>query len=286
LLFKRREHLGKPKMLRDVDATVLPRMNVSSMPELSAIFGGDEPKTGVVPGSMVLFTAGPGFGKSTLMLMLADAMSEHGVLYNTSEETEKTLAQRARRLCIGSDFHVSSVRTVENLIDGVLVTGARIVIQDSISKLEDGAAGRVVLSSVLRKLDALREVTGVTVILIGHVTKAGSFAGPIALKHDVDVHIHGNIRSDDERILLVEKNRHGPATVEAKFSMRSGVPTFASSDPAQAICERLRLGARISATGDKEHRKILLDAVNMLSTEGLYVDRDNVGNIFVNRGNA
>lgn len=273
--------MKKPKMLREVDSTAAPRMGIPSMPELSAVFGGDDGDTGIVPGSMVLFTAGPGFGKSTLMLMLADAMSARGVLYNTSEETERTLAQRAHRLGIGSDFHVSSVHTVESLIDGTLATEARILIQDSISKLEDGATGRAAPVPVLRKLDALREVTGVTVILIGHVTKAGSFAGPMMLKHDVDVHIHGDVVSDDKRVISVQKNRHGSITAEAKFSMARGIPTFAGVDPASSLASRLRVGERVPTKGDENYRKVLLAAIDILGDEGLYVDKDAQGNVLV-----
>jgi DNA repair protein RadA/Sms len=213
----------KPIPLRDVKTERSTRLS-TSIAELDRVLGG-----GLVPGSLVLLGGAPGIGKSTLAGMalanLAGAGNE--VLYVSGEESAAQVRRRAERL---GEAALSVPMLAEPSLEAVLAAleserPAACVI-DSVQTLAipDSAPGSVV--AVREATAALLETAkrlDVTLILIGHVTKEGSLAGPRALEHLVDcvLHFEGE-RERTFRTLRALKNRFGATSEVGVFEMRQG----------------------------------------------------------------
>ncbi len=187
---------------------------------IDEIFGGAE-MPGILPGCSVLFTGVPGAGKSTLCLQLADLFQAAGksVLYNMGEENKFMVKMRADRLGLSQKFSTSSFVQVDQLVKYCLETGVEILFQDSLQSLRDGdLAGPRLLKQVTKKLHCLSKDDGITVFLVGHVTKGNVFAGPQEVKHDVDAHAHLELKGE-VRMLELQKNRFGPAGIPHSLTM-------------------------------------------------------------------
>jgi DNA repair protein RadA/Sms len=220
---RRRAAGPKPVPLRDVKAERSTRLS-TSIAELDRVLGG-----GLVPGSLVLLGGAPGIGKSTLAGMalanLAGAGNE--VLYVSGEESAAQVRRRAERL---GEAALSVPMLAEPSLEAVLGAleserPAACVI-DSVQTLAipDSAPGSV--GAVREATAALLETAkrlDVTLILIGHVTKEGSLAGPRALEHLVDcvLHFEGE-RERTFRTLRALKNRFGATSEVGVFEMRQG----------------------------------------------------------------
>lgn len=193
---------------------------------LNEIFGGQE-MPGILPGASILFTGSPGAGKSTLALQLADLMSKNSgrnVLFNVGEENRFMAKLRADRIGVKGNFAISQIEEVDELLEYCDRHGVEVLFQDSLQTLRDGEiAGNARLRTIVKKIQASKELSGMTSIIIGHSTKGGQFAGPNEIKHDLDVHAH--IRLDLEtgnRIFELQKNRFGPAAIPYEFSISNG----------------------------------------------------------------
>ena len=165
----------------------------TGLAELDRVLGG-----GIVPGSLLLIGGEPGVGKSTLLLQVAGgvAAAGHGVLYATGEESPGQVRLRAARLGLASGSAADAVMVLATSEVGAIVEAARarrpaLVVVDSIQTMTvdelDGPAGSVgqVRESALRLME-LAKGEGIAVMLVGHVTKDGSIAGPKTLEHLVD----------------------------------------------------------------------------------------------------
>ena len=188
---------------------------------LDLVFGG-ELHPGILPGSCVFFTGTPGAGKSTMSLQLADALTEVAekrVLYNANEEHKAMLKMAADRIGIKGNFAVSQFDQIDVLVQHVLDTGIEVLVQDSLQTVDDAdLKGFNLWKSVMRKLVRLSKDHDVTVITIGQVTKGGTFAGPQALAHEADVDARlSRDKESGNRVLLLEKNRFGPAGEPFEF---------------------------------------------------------------------
>ena len=195
----------------------------SGMGELDRVLGG-----GLVRGSLVLLAGDPGIGKSTLVLSLAAnlAAAGHNCMYVAAEESGAQIRMRAERMGIMSDrLFVYS----DTDIDGALVEAERIdaglVVVDSIQTVRingvDSAPGSVtqVRESTLRLLHHAKS-TQTSSLIVGHVTKEGTVAGPRTLEHIVDTVLY--LEGDDHhthRLLRSVKNRFGPTFEVAVFEM-------------------------------------------------------------------
>lgn len=185
--------------------------------ELDRVLGG-----GIVPGAVVLLAGEPGVGKSTLLLEAAHRWAESGSagrsLYVTGEESAGQVRLRAERtdslhpeLYLGAESDLASVvAQVDNLRPGLLIVDSVQTVQSGDA---DGIPGGVTqVRAVTSGLVALAKERGLPVILVGHVTKEGSVAGPRVLEHLVDVvlQFEGD-RHSALRMLRGVKNRFGPA---------------------------------------------------------------------------
>ena len=214
---------AKPEMLSKI---VVPkkfyrRIDLKSQ-VINEIFGGvDMP--GILPGSTVLFTGEPGAGKSTMALQLADLFQKAGlnVVYNAGEENIYMIKIRADRLKLTGAFMMTQYQNVDDLLTYCEATDVEVLIQDSIQQLSDGDLhGDRKLKSVVKKIQAYKDRTDMTVLEIGHSTKNGNFAGPQEIKHDVDVHAHLKLNKETgDRIFQLEKNRFGPAMIPYELSL-------------------------------------------------------------------
>jgi DNA repair protein RadA/Sms len=227
--------------LNQIGDQEIPRLLVG-IGELDRVLGG-----GLVPGSLVLVGGEPGIGKSTLLLQAAAGIANRGagVLYATGEESAAQVRLRAARLGLLAGQAGTAIQVVADSDIGRIAELARsarpaIVVVDSIQTATvdelDGPAGSVgqVRESALRLME-LAKGEAIAVVLVGHVTKEGSIAGPKTLEHLVDAVL--NLEGDRYaalRLLRATKNRFGATDEVGVFEM--GEPGLLEvSDPGRAF---------------------------------------------------
>jgi DNA repair protein RadA/Sms len=203
------------------EAALCPRLT-TGFAGIDAVLGG-----GLASGSIVLLAGDPGIGKSTLLLQVAQALSTQcPVSYISGEESAQQVQMRAARLEIGSGDITISCKQNVSLIEKELLNGeAKVVIVDSIQSLfhpeissSPGSVSQVRESAAI--LATAGKAQGKSVIIIGHVTKDGTIAGPRVLEHIVDVVLQfESDRSAQLRILRAGKNRFGSTEEIAIFNM-------------------------------------------------------------------
>jgi DNA repair protein RadA/Sms len=197
----------------------------SGITELDRVLGG-----GLVQGSLVLLGGDPGIGKSTLLLQALDGLARRGakVLYVSGEESVAQTGLRARRLGVAAkSLLLHSETSLERILGEIDRCGPQIVAIDSVqtvhTETSDGIPGSVAqVRECAGRLMAFAKGTGTSVILVGHVTKDGSIAGPKTLEHVVDVVL--SFEGDgahDHRVLRGLKNRFGSTSEIGVFTMRA-----------------------------------------------------------------
>ncbi|MBW2067725.1 MAG: DNA repair protein RadA [Deltaproteobacteria bacterium] len=193
------------------------------MLEWDRVLGG-----GLVPGSLVLLAGDPGMGKSTLLLqVLASLSTRQKVLYVSGEESRRQIKLRANRLGVGdAEVLVASETTLEAILELISAHEIEVVAIDSIqtiaSSLLDATTGTITqIRHCTDRLLQMAKTQGVTVIIVGHVTKEGIVAGPKALEHLVDVvlYLEGD-RTHTFRLLRSVKNRYGSTNEIGVFEMK------------------------------------------------------------------
>ena len=210
---------GKVLRLRDISSHDDPRIDMHDA-ELNRVLGG-----GLVPGSIVLLGGEPGIGKSTLSLQTMLNLPEKKILYVSGEESAHQLKMRAERLTnsrseecgVRSDdnFMILTENSLEAIFDQIKEVQPELVVVDSIQTImtEDVESSAGSIAQVRECASALlrfAKTSGVPVILIGHITKEGTLAGPKILEHIVDTVIQ--FEGDQHymyRILRSIKNRFG-----------------------------------------------------------------------------
>lgn len=197
----------------------------SGIGELDRVLGG-----GIVPGAAVLFSGEPGVGKSTLLLDVAARIAGEGarVLYASGEESTGQIRMRAERTgALHDSLYLASENDLSTVLGHIDAVRPELVIVDSVQTLasdqvEGGAGGPAQVREVASALIREAKARAVPVILVGHVTKDGSVAGPRLLEHLVDVvcHFEGD-RQSSLRFLRTLKNRFGPTDEIGCFEMTS-----------------------------------------------------------------
>jgi len=208
------------RRLADVDETALDRQS-TGLVELDRVLGG-----GLVPGAVVLIGGDPGIGKSTLLLQATAAAGDRQTLYVSGEESLAQIALRARRLEVDPQgLTVLAETRVEDIVALAQEEQPACLIVDSVQTIYSdtlpSAPGSVnQLREATAQLVRLAKARGIAVILVGHVTKSGSIAGPRVLEHMVDAVLYfENEAGSRYRILRAVKNRFGAANELGVFVM-------------------------------------------------------------------
>jgi DNA repair protein RadA/Sms len=194
----------------------------TGLEEFDRVLGG-----GLVTGSATLIGGDPGIGKSTLLLQSSAALAGAApVLYATGEESVRQVGMRAARLGLGdAPLKLIAETSVERILEQAASLGARVLVIDSIqtmaSESVEAAPGAVSqLRESAARLVNYAKGTGTAVLLIGHVTKEGTIAGPRVLEHMVDTVLYFESDSGSRyRVVRAVKNRFGAANEIGVFAM-------------------------------------------------------------------
>jgi len=211
-----------PLKVKDIQIEDEIRYNAVSN-ELNNVLGG-----GIVPGSVILLGGEPGIGKSTLTLQVALSM-KHKVLYVSGEESQTQIKLRAERVQnLNENCLILTETNTQKIFKAVQVEQPEILVIDSIQTLHtdyvESSSGSVSqIKETSSELIKFAKETGTPVLIIGHINKEGSIAGPKILEHMVDVvlQFEGD-RNHTYRILRALKNRFGSTQELGIFEMRSG----------------------------------------------------------------
>ena len=216
-----------PKRLHEVSYSHTARLSTHSG-ELDRVLGG-----GLVAGSLLLLGGEPGIGKSTLLLQTALAMENYRLLYVSGEESEEQIKMRADRLSekmkvASGELFVVSETLLERIMEHVETVQPELLIVDSIQTVTtsdlDSPAGSVSqIRQCTTELQHYAKTSGVPVLLIGHITKDGTLAGPKVMEHIVDavLQFEGD-RNYGFRVLRSLKNRFGSTAEIGIFEMQEG----------------------------------------------------------------
>ena len=213
---------GRPVAASDVDLAADTRLETRLI-EFDRVLGG-----GLVAGAVVLVGGEPGIGKSTLLLQVLAGLSDGAArtLYVTGEESIRQVALRAKRIGVVADrVRLLAETRVETILDVLARESPRIVVIDSIQTVFTDALPSAPGSVAQVRESAARLVRyakehGVSTLLVGHVTKDGTLAGPRVLEHMVDTVLYFESEADRRfRVIRAVKNRFGAANEIGLFAM-------------------------------------------------------------------
>jgi DNA repair protein RadA/Sms len=235
---QRRDTAGIEVVSATADRVLATDRSAVGIEELDRVLGG-----GIVPGGTILVGGEPGVGKSTLLLQTADRMAGGSgvVLIATAEESIHQVQMRARRVGVRSDgVSIASVNDVDDIIDLARRLSPAAVVVDSIqtisaSDVAGTAGGTTQVRESAARLINFAKRSGTPVLLVGHVTKDGSIAGPRTLEHMVDIVLYLEGDADrDLRFLRGIKNRFGSVNEVGVFEMTQAGLTEVS-DPSRLL---------------------------------------------------
>lgn len=262
--------------LQDIPPSDLMRIAVP-IGELHRVLGG-----GLVPGSAVLLSGDPGIGKSTLLLQFAIALAhaDRPVLYVSGEESAAQIRLRATRLGLDpQELYVLAEIGLEDILDAIAQVRPGLVIIDSIQTLVSaeltgvpGSIGQV--RECASQLVALAKQTGVTLFMVGHVTKEGTVAGPKTLEHMVDTVLAlAGDQHHNYRILKATKNRFGSTNEVGIFAMQERGLVEVPNPSAAFLAEREPIPGSAIAVPLEGSRPLLVEVQALVTYSPLAVPR-------------
>ena len=219
-----------------------PPRTPSQMVELDRVLGG-----GLVPASAILVGGDPGIGKSTLLLQAAAQFARQGLktIYVSGEEASAQVRMRAQRLGLGdAPVQLAADTNLRNILTTLEAEAPGLAIIDSVQTMwldtVDSAPGSVSqVRAAAHELTTFAKRKGVSIVLVGHVTKEGQIAGPRVVEHMVDtvLYFEGE-RGHQFRILRAVKNRFGPAEEIGVFEMTGAGLAEVTNPSALFLSER------------------------------------------------
>ncbi|MCX6538588.1 MAG: DNA repair protein RadA [Acidobacteria bacterium] len=229
------------RLYTEIETAHSPRMT-TGIDEFDRVLGG-----GIVPGSLVLLGGEPGIGKSTLLLQTASSVAQASgpVLYSSGEESEHQIKLRGERLGVGTaPLYLLAETGLERVLEEMARLRPALVIVDSIQTVfslrmqsAPGSIGQI--REAATQLLFAAKAQNVPIILVGHVTKEGSLAGPKALEHIVDtvLYFEGE-RHHAHRIVRAAKNRFGAVSEMGVFEMTAAGLRPVANPSALFLAER------------------------------------------------
>src|SRR6187397_1770889 len=276
----RRAGKGRPFALEPLsgDAQDAPRL-ATGMPEFDRVTGG-----GLVRGSVLLLGGDPGIGKSTLLVQVAAALAKlkQRTVYISGEEAVAQVRLRAERLSLGeAKVELAAETSVEDII-ATLSEGKtpRLVVVDSIqtmwTDMVESAPGTVTqVRGAAQVLIRFAKRSGAAVILVGHVTKEGTIAGPRVVEHMVDAVLSFEGDGPHQfRILRAVKNRFGPTDEIGVFEM-TGLGLREIANPSELFLSERDLGSPGTAVfaGIEGSRPLLVESQALVAPSSLGTPR-------------
>ncbi len=257
----------KPLRINEIDSSQEIRMDTTDG-ELNRVLGG-----GIVPGSLILLGGEPGIGKSTLLLQISLKLP-YKTLYVSGEESQKQIKMRAERITPnGDNCYILTETKTQNIFKQIEAIQPEIVIIDSIQRFTPTISNRA--REVFRKFEKttaelikFAKETNIPVILIGHITKDGTIAGPKILEHMVDtvLQFEGD-RNHVYRILRSLKNRFG-STAEIGIYEMLGNGLREVSNPSEILISHKdeELSGTAIASTLEGMRPLMIEIQSLVST--------------------
>jgi DNA repair protein RadA/Sms len=251
--------------LGSIAATATHRTS-SGIHEFDRVLGG-----GIVPGSVILLGGDPGIGKSTLLLQIAETLPGM-VLYCSGEESPEQIKLRADRLGItGGAIELFASTDVGSVIQQIEQTKPALVVIDSIQTMYDPAYPSTPGSLVQVRETAIRlqqtaKRIGIPLVLVGHITKEGTIAGPRTLEHLVDVVLY--LEGDPQhqlRVLRAVKNRFGDSSETGLFTMEEKGLLSVENAGSFLLQERLHVPGSALAVVLEGSRPVLIEVQALVS---------------------
>jgi DNA repair protein RadA/Sms len=280
---------GRPVRLADVSTARVPRLR-TAIGELDRVLGG-----GLVPGSLVLLGGSPGIGKSTLTNMALGNLAAAGrrTLYVSGEESAAQIRLRAERLTPATGGALEVPVLTETDLDTVLATlrceRPEVCVVDSVQTLHcadlSGAPGSVgQVREVAGRIMQVAKADDIAVLLVGHVTKEGSLAGPRVLEHLVDcvLQFEGE-RERTYRTLRALKNRFGSTNEAGVFEMRQSGLVEVLDASARFVAEATGKPGSVVLAAMEGTRPLLVEVQALVSPSELVPPRRVVNGLDRNR---
>lgn len=261
---------------------------ITNIEEVDSVLGG-----GFVAGSVVLIAGQPGIGKSTLLLQLANAVaSKNPVLYVSGEESGHQVGLRAKRLGVGkANLELATSSSAEDIAATIASQAHKLVIVDSIqtvtvSPLSSAAGSVPQITSSAQLLLAAAKQSGTALVLVGHVTKEGSIAGPKVLEHVVDVvlQLEGDTYGGF-KLLRSTKNRYGSTNEAGIFEMTDTGLAPVTNPSAALLAERQVNDGSIVLATIEGTRPLLVEVQALVNRTSYGYPRRAASGIDLNRVN-
>ncbi|MBA3757783.1 DNA repair protein RadA [Candidatus Saccharibacteria bacterium] len=265
----------------------LPRI-ITGLVEADNVLGG-----GIVPGSVNLLAGQPGIGKSTLLLQIAyNIAKNYKVLYVSGEESPQQVALRAERLgAEHKDLQLAASGVTNDIASTISAGNYAAVIVDSVQSIAlneiSSAAGSVAqITNSTQLLTAAAKSSGTALLLVGHVTKEGSIAGPKVLEHIVDVvlQLEGD-RYGGFKILRALKNRYGATTEAGIFEMTNKGMQAVDNPSAALLAERYITDGSIVTATMEGSRALLVEVQALVNPTSYGYPKRTASGIDLNRVN-
>ena len=279
----------KPQSMRSIAAEDSVKRLPTGIADLDAVLGG-----GILPAGVMLLAGQPGIGKSTLLMQVAAHVSEqYAVLYVSGEESASQVKLRATRLgaTSGDDLQFVASTSADDIAATIRSGQYKLVIIDSIQtlSLEEIASAPGTVSQITNSSNVIiraAKASGAAVIVVGHVTKEGSIAGPKVLEHLVDVvlQFEGD-RYGGFKVVRAAKNRYGSTSEAAIFEMSDKGLRVVENPSAALLAERQNADGSVVLATLEGNRPILVEIQALVNSTNFGYPKRTASGFDLNRLN-
>ena len=279
----------KPQSMRSIAAEDSVSRLPTGIADLDAVLGG-----GILPAGVMLLAGQPGIGKSTLLMQVAAHVAEQSaVLYVSGEESASQVKLRATRLgaTSGDDLQFVASTSADDIAATIRSGRYKLVIIDSIQtlSLEEIASAPGTVSQITNSSNVIiraAKASGAAVILVGHVTKEGSIAGPKVLEHLVDVvlQFEGD-RYGGFKVVRAVKNRYGSTSEAAIFEMNDKGLRVVENPSAALLAERQNADGSVVLATLEGNRPILVEIQALVNSTNFGYPKRTASGFDLNRLN-